>query len=64
MIFFEVFEFAEELVIVGIGDFGLGLGVVEVVVVVEDAAELGGALLGGSGAGLRKEVGLLGGHGE
>ncbi len=43
--FFKILEFAEEFVVVGIGNFRFGLGVVEVVVVIEELAKLGGAVL-------------------
>ena len=53
--FFEVFEFAEEDVVFGVGDFGLGLGVVEPVVAVEFLGEEGDAS-GGVVRGLGEEV--------
>ena len=40
---FEVAEFVEELVVVGVGDFGGCFGVVEAIVPVEFGAELGDA---------------------
>lgn len=58
--FFKILEFAEEFVVVRIGNFRLGLGVVEVVVVVEELAKLGGAVLRRGKVG--EEVWL--GHGE
>lgn len=59
--FFEVFEFAEELVVFGVGDFRLGIGVVEPVVVVDELPQLRDARIG------RGEVGekiQLVGHGR
>ena len=60
---FEVLEFAEEAVVFGVGDFGLGLVVVEAVVTLEFLAE-GGDAGGGVGGRLGEEVvhgGNLGG---
>ncbi len=60
--FFEVFEFAEEFVVIGVGDFGLCLGVVEVVVVVDELAQFCDAFFGRGGEG--EEVWLVGHTGE
>jgi len=46
--FFEIFEFAEEFVVFGVGDFRLGICVIEEVVVVYEMAKFRDApLLGG-----------------
>ena len=46
MLFFEILEFAKEAVVVAVGDFRLGLGVVEVVVVLDERPEFRDALFG------------------
>jgi hypothetical protein len=59
VLLFEVLEFAEKAVVVCVGDFRLCLGVVEVVVVVDELPEFRDALFGHGEGG--EEVGL--GHG-
>ena len=47
MCLFEILEFAEELVVISVGNFGFGLGVVEMVVVANEMPELRDPLFGG-----------------
>jgi hypothetical protein len=57
VLFFEGFEFAEEGVVFGVGDFGCGLGVVEAVVAIEFGAEV-------ADSGFRGRCGFRGGEGK
>ena len=62
VLFLKILQFAEDLVVFGVGDFRFGLGVIELVVVVDEPPELRDALFGRGKVG--EEIQFLLGHGK